>query len=43
VLSAFNYPDWDIFNILRPLQVVLVIFSCGAEKKEIRKFGGGRE
>jgi len=36
------FPDWGIFYVLRPLRVVLVTSSCGAERKEIRRFGGGR-
>ena len=44
VQAAFNiiFPDWDIFQVFRPLQVVHVTLSCEAERKEIRKFGGGR-
>ncbi len=41
-ISELLFPDWGIFYMFRPLHVDLVTLSCGAGRKEIRKFGGGR-
>ena len=40
--SIFFFPLVYCFYILRPLQIVLVTLSCGAGRREIRRFGGGR-
>ena len=39
--SIFFFLLVSCFYFLRPLQIVLVTSSCGACRREIRRFGGG--
>ena len=40
--SILFFPLIFCFFVLRPLQIVLVTWSCGASRREIMRFGGGR-
>ena len=42
LIFFFLLASFSCFYTLRPFQVVLLTLSCGAGKREIRRFVGGR-